>query len=56
MKVEIPDDKLRKCRYCGKLFFPLSPRQEVCKDEACRKKRNNEKFRNYWNRKKGARK
>lgn len=34
---------IRKCRYCGNLFRPQSPRQEVCKRKECQSRRNVEK-------------
>lgn len=52
MKIEIPEDKLRRCRYCGELFLPFAPRQEVCKKPECQRKRKNDKARAYYERKK----
>lgn len=37
----------RNCRYCGGKFYPTSPRQRVCENLACRRKRHAEKMRRY---------
>ena len=34
---------IRRCRYCGNLFRPQSPRQQVCKRKECQSKRNVDK-------------
>lgn len=52
MFVKIPENMLRKCRYCGEPFVPASGRQEVCKNPVCQKKRVAEVMRNYYARKK----
>lgn len=52
MKIEIPEDKLRRCRYCADLFLPNAPRQEVCKKAECQRKRKNDKAKSYNERKK----
>ena len=42
----------RHCRYCGHIFIPSSPRQDVCKRADCQRKRKNEKAANFYKRKK----
>lgn len=43
---------VKRCRYCGRLFIPSSPRQDVCKCPGCQRRRKNEKAANFYKRKK----
>ena len=52
MLIDVPEHLLKKCRYCGDYFFPASGRQEVCKKDACQRKRVNDFVKAYRNRKK----
>ena len=50
--IQVPENLLRKCRYCGDSFIPASGRQEICKKESCQKKRHADNIRAYQHRKK----
>ena len=44
--------RFQTCEYCGKMFFPESPSQKVCKSDECQKKRKSKKALDYYYRNK----
>ena len=40
--------KFQTCPFCGRLFFPDSPNQKICKDPECQRKRKAKKALKYY--------